>query len=62
MALTVDDVITRITEASTTDEALAILVRIPRRTLEDVADQLYVDIWGKSLHTVRLACLAEARG
>jgi hypothetical protein len=61
MALTVDDVITRITEADTSDEALAVLERIPRRTLEEVADQLYVDTWGKSLASVRVACLEEAR-
>ena len=59
--MTVDDVITGITEAPTSDEALAILERIPRRLLAEVADQLYVDTWCKSLASVRVACLQEAR-
>lgn len=59
---TVDDVITQITEAPTADAALAILERVPRRMLEAVADQLYVDTWARSVATVRTLVLAEARG
>lgn len=59
--LTADDVIARITEANTSDEALAILERIPRRTLEAVADQLYVDYYGRRTATIRTLCLREAR-
>jgi hypothetical protein len=57
----VDDVITRITEADTDAEAMAVLESIPRRVLAEVADQLYVDTFGRSLETVRKECLREAR-
>jgi len=56
-----DTIITRITEADTADEALAVLERVSRARLEQVADLLYVDTWGMSLASVRMACLAEAR-
>jgi len=56
-----DTIITRITEAGTPDEALAILERVSRARLEQVADLLYVDTWGMGPARIRSAILAEAR-
>jgi hypothetical protein len=59
--MSTDDVITAITEADTADDALAVLERIPRQLLGAVADQLWIDTFGRSLATVRMLCLHEAR-
>ena len=56
-----DSIITAITEAATADEALHALERISRSQLEAVADQLFVDTWGRSVATVRIAVIHEAR-
>ena len=61
MKLTADDIITRITEAPTEADALAALASVPRAMLLAVADQLYIDPYGRSSAVVRRAIVAEAR-
>jgi hypothetical protein len=56
-----DTIITRITEAATARDAMAILATVPRRALDGVADQLYVEWDGASTAAVRQACVREAR-
>jgi hypothetical protein len=56
-----DTIITRITEAPTKADALAVLSGISRQALEAVADQLYVDTFGKTVARVRSECVSEAR-
>jgi hypothetical protein len=59
--MTADDIITRITEAATEADALAVLAGVPRALLDTVADQLYIDSYGRSPAVVRRAIAAEAR-
>jgi hypothetical protein len=59
--MTADDIITRIVQAPTEANALAILTGVPRALLLTVADQLYIDPYGRSSAVVRRAIVAEAR-
>ena len=57
----VDQLITAITEAADEAAALAALAGVSRATLEALADQLYVDPYGRSSAVVRRAIVNEAR-
>jgi len=57
---TVDDIITDVTRAPTEADALAALDGVPRATLLEVADQLYLD-HERASAAVRRAIVAEAR-
>jgi hypothetical protein len=57
----VDTIITKITEAIDETSALAVLDGIPRVTLDAVADQLYIDSYGRSSAVVRRAIVREGR-
>jgi hypothetical protein len=56
----VDKIITAITEAPDEASALATLAGVPRATLLAVADQLYLDAYGRASATVRRAIVNEA--
>lgn len=60
MALTVDDVITQITEAPTEASALTIMRMQSRAMVLAVADQLYIDP-DASLAVIRREIVQEAR-
>jgi hypothetical protein len=61
MDLTPDDIITRITEASTEADALRIAAGVPHKMLMTVADQLHIDPYGHADPWIRKAIVAEAR-
>jgi hypothetical protein len=57
-----DDIITKVTEASTAVEALAIMQDVPRSLLLAVADQLFIDDPdGHGSPWLRKAIVEEAR-
>jgi hypothetical protein len=59
---TADDIVTRITEAPTEADALRSLAGVSRGMLDQVADLLYVDPYGRSSAVVRQAIAAETPG
>jgi hypothetical protein len=59
--MNVDTIITKITEAETADDALAILKGVSRTMLNTIADQLYVEYEGVGTTTLRKAIVSEAR-
>ena len=59
--MTADNVITRITEASTEEDALTIMRSVPHSLLLAVADQLHTDPYGHGDPWLRRAVVAEAR-
>ena len=58
---TVDDIITEVTEAATSEDALAILATVPRRMLLVLADQLYIENVPARTSSLRVAIADEAR-
>jgi hypothetical protein len=58
---TVDDIITRVTQAPDEAAALSALDGVPRSMLMTLADQLYIDAQGRSSAVVRRAIAKEAR-
>lgn len=61
MAMTVDDLVTAITEAPTPGAAYDILSLISRALLNRIADQLYVEFEGRRSTVVRHEIITEAR-
>lgn len=59
--MTADSIVTLITQAPTADAALASLAGVSRAMLDEVADLLYVDPYGRSSAVVRRAIVTEAR-
>lgn len=60
--LTADDIITRLTQAASEEEAQAIADSVRSRALlDEVADLLYTDSYGRSPAVIRKAIIREAR-
>lgn len=59
--MTVDDIITKITEAPDEESAKAIINAAPHRVLMRVADQLYIETEGRGTSWIRRAVVKEAR-
>ena len=59
--MTTDDIITQVTEAPTTADAVRIMRMLSRPQVLAVADQLYVEDGGASLAVIRRECVTEAR-
>jgi hypothetical protein len=59
--LTTDQIITAITKAPTKLAAYRVLDTVSRKDLLVVADQLYIDAFGRSTATIRTAVIKEAR-
>lgn len=62
MDITADEIITRVTNAPDNGTAFLVMQLVrSRRTLEEIADQLYIDYEGKRSDTIRKAIVKEAR-
>ena len=59
--MTVDDMITKITEAPTEQAAKAIMQSVPRRIVLQMADQLHIDMWGHGTVWTINEVIKEAR-
>jgi hypothetical protein len=59
--MTADDVVTMVTRAATTADALAVVASLPRASVLAVADLVHVAADGHGLPWVRRAIVAEAR-